>query len=103
VLAQRETLRIRALRLSPDGDSGDVLARVAVARGAALARRGKPAAVLISETEFQRAHGQPRAGVGDAISAWRAKHGGVVLSDDEVASWRDRSIGRVPDLHGRKR
>ena len=63
-----------------------------------ITRRGKRAAVLISEAEFRRARGGTRAGVGDAILAWRDKYGGVDLTDEEVASWRDRSVGRVPDL-----
>jgi prevent-host-death family protein len=68
-----------------------------------ITRRGKRAAVLISEIEFQRTRGEARAGVGDAILAWREKYGGVGLTDEEVASWRDRSIGRVPDLRDAKR
>ena len=63
-----------------------------------ITRRGKPAAVLISETEFQRVHGRPRAGLGDAILAWRAEHEGVDITDAEIAAWRDRSAGNVPDL-----
>jgi prevent-host-death family protein len=68
-----------------------------------ITRRGKRAAVLISETEFRRAKGGARAGVGDAILAWRGKYGGVDLTDEEIASWRDRSVGRVPDLRDVKR
>jgi hypothetical protein len=37
-------------------------------------------------------------GPGDAILAWRAKYAGVALTDQEIDSWRDRSIGRAPDL-----
>lgn len=67
-----------------------------------ITRRGKPAAVLVSEEEFQRAHGRRNQGPGDAILAWRKKYGGVQLTDAEIDRWRDRSIGRVPDFSGKK-
>ena len=63
-----------------------------------ITRRGKPAAVLISEREFRRSRRDTARGVGDAIRAWRARYGGVALTDAELDSWRDRRSGTVPDL-----
>jgi prevent-host-death family protein len=63
-----------------------------------ITRRGKLAAVLVSAAEFDRGRGRGAGGPGDAILAWRAKHGGLELSAQEIESWRDRSRGRVPDL-----
>lgn len=63
-----------------------------------ITRRGKPAAVLISETEFQRIHGGSRSGLGDAILAWREQHKGIDITDAEIAAWRDRSAGNALDL-----
>lgn len=68
-----------------------------------ITRRGRPVAVLISEAEFQRVRGRATRGVGDAILQWRAKHGGVDLRDEEIAAWRDRSSGELPDLGGAER
>lgn len=67
-----------------------------------ITRRGKPAAVLVSEAEFQRSHGRRKWGPGDAILAWRKVHGGVELTDTEIDGWRDRSIGRVPEFSGKE-
>jgi prevent-host-death family protein len=67
-----------------------------------ITRRGKRAAVLVSEEEFQRSHGRQRQGPGDAILAWRKKYGGVELTDAQIDRWRDRSIGRVPDFSGKE-
>lgn len=67
-----------------------------------ITRRGKPAAVLVSETEFQRGQGRRRPGPGDAIVAWRNEYGGVELTDAQIDGWRDRSIGRVPDFSGKE-
>lgn len=67
-----------------------------------ITRRGKPAAVLVSETAFQHSQGRRRSGPGDAIAAWRKEHGGVELTDAEIDGWRDRSIGRVPDFSGKE-
>jgi len=63
-----------------------------------ITRRGKLAAVLISAAEFERTHGRRRQGVGDAILAWRAKYGGVQLTNREIDAWRDRSPGRIPEF-----
>jgi prevent-host-death family protein len=63
-----------------------------------ITRRGKPAAVLISAAEYERTHGRPGRGPGYAILDWRAKHGGVELTDHEIDAWRDRSTSRVPEL-----
>ncbi len=63
-----------------------------------ITRRGKPAAVLVSEDQFQRVHEPASRRLGDVILAWRRKYGGVELSDEEIKGWRDRSVGRVPDL-----
>jgi prevent-host-death family protein len=63
-----------------------------------ITRRGKPAAVLVSEQEFQRSRRRRKQGPGDAILAWRKKYVGLGLTDAEIDAWRDRSVGRVPDL-----
>lgn len=65
-----------------------------------ITRRGKRAAVLVSEQEFQRSRGRQKNGPGDAILAWRKKHSGMELTDAQIDGWRDRSIGRVPDFSG---
>jgi prevent-host-death family protein len=67
-----------------------------------ITRRGKPAAVLVSEADFQRSHQRQKQGPGDAILAWRKKYGGVELTDAEIDRWRDRSVGRVPDFSGKE-
>ena len=67
-----------------------------------ITRRGKRAAVLVSEEEFQRSRGRQKQGPGDAILAWRKKYGGVELTDAQIDGWRDRSIGRVPDFSGKE-
>jgi prevent-host-death family protein len=65
-----------------------------------ITRRGRPAAVLVSEEQYQRVHGLAGGRLADAILAWRKKHGGMDLTDEEVNGWRDRSVGRAPDLSG---
>ena len=65
-----------------------------------ITRRGKPAAVLVSEAQFQRVQGAAGRLLGDAILAWRRKYGGVGLTDEEIGGWRDRSVGSVPNLRG---
>jgi prevent-host-death family protein len=63
-----------------------------------ITRRGKRAAVLISEAEYRRSHGGARGGLAAAIQAWRARYGGVGLTDAEVDGWRERGISPIPDL-----
>lgn len=63
-----------------------------------ITRRGKRAAVLISETEYRRSHGVASRGLAAAIQAWRARYGGVELTDAEVSAWRDRGIAPIADL-----
>jgi prevent-host-death family protein len=63
-----------------------------------ITRRGKRAAVLISEAEFRRSHRSSERGLGDAILAWRSRYGGVELSDREVRGWRERGKAGIPDL-----
>lgn len=67
-------------------------------RAIRITRRGKPAAVLVSEQEFRRTRDRSKRGPGDAILAWRKRYGGVALTDDEIDRWRDRSTGGVPDF-----
>lgn len=67
-----------------------------------ITRRGKPAAVLVSEADFQRSRERRKQGPGDAILAWRKKYGGVELTDTQIDRWRDRSVGRVPDFSGKE-
>lgn len=62
-----------------------------------ITRRGKRAAVLLSEAEYQRLkRQQPEADLWSTISDWRAtasfEEDG--LSGDEVDGWRDRGEGR---------
>jgi prevent-host-death family protein len=63
-----------------------------------ITRRGKRAAVLISEAEYRRSHGGAGSGLAAAIEAWRARYGGVELTDSEVAGWRERGVAGIPDL-----
>jgi len=63
-----------------------------------ITRRGKRAAVLISEAEYRRSRGGAGGGLASAIQAWRARYGGVDLTDAEVAEWREREVSRIPDL-----
>jgi len=37
-------------------------------------------------------------GLAAAIQAWRARYGGVELTDAEVDGWRERGISPIPDL-----
>ncbi len=67
-----------------------------------ITRRGKRAAVLVSEEDFQRSRERQKQGPGDAILAWREKYSGVDLTDAQIDGWRDRSIGRVPDFSGKE-
>lgn len=67
-----------------------------------ITRRGKPAAVLVSEQEFQQSRRRQNQGPGDAILAWRRKYSGVDLTDAQIDRWRDRSIGQVPDFSGKE-
>lgn len=66
-----------------------------------LTRRGKGVAVLLSLGEYEAlkaSQQRPRRGVWDAIQEWRAKYPeGVDLTDEEIDSWRDRSLAREPD------
>jgi prevent-host-death family protein len=71
-------------------------------RAIRITRRGKPAAVLVSEEQFLRSQGRQVPGPGDAILAWRKKYKGVELTDSEIDGWRDRSVGRVPDFSGKE-
>ncbi len=63
-----------------------------------ITRRGRRAAVLISEAEYRRSHGGAGRGLAAAIQAWRERYGGVELTDAEFDGWRDRGISRIPDL-----
>ena len=65
-----------------------------------ITRRGKRAAVLISEAEFRRIQREKGRGLGDAILAWRTRYGGVDLTDEEIDGWRDHGISGIPDLTG---
>lgn len=63
-----------------------------------ITRRGKRAAVLISEAEYRRSRGGAQRGLAAAIAAWRARYRGVELTDAEIDSWRERKVSRIPDL-----
>jgi prevent-host-death family protein len=58
-----------------------------------LTRHGRPVAVLISEERYQQMFGSGKA-VFDEMIRWRALHGGIDLSDEEVRSWREQSSSR---------
>lgn len=60
-----------------------------------LTRRGRPVAVLLSGTEYERLRCQGNSLLA-AITAWRREAGAELadLSADEIGSWRDRSPGR---------
>jgi prevent-host-death family protein len=68
-----------------------------------ITRRGKRAAVLISEGEYRRSRRSVGGTLGDAILAWRTRFGGVELTDEEIDGWRERGISRIPDLTGDRR
>lgn len=66
-----------------------------------LTRRGKGVAVLLSRSEYEAltsARQYPGRSVWDGIREWRARYGGVDFDDEEVDSWRDRSLPKTPDL-----
>ena len=56
-----------------------------------LTRRGKPVAVLLSVANYERLANPPNGDWLDAVELWRAEPGGLDLTDDEIASWRDRA------------
>ena len=63
-----------------------------------ISRRGQPAGVLMSVTQYQRLQGGP-SGFGEALLAWRARHAQVLAAGAEDLAWedpfanvRDRSI-----------
>ena len=60
-----------------------------------LTRRGKPVAVLLSDRDYQSLQ-EKKGDLWAAIKRFRAKadYKGVELTDDEIDSWRDRSMGR---------
>lgn len=58
-----------------------------------LTRHGRPVAVLISEDRYQQMLGAGKS-VFNEILKWRELHGGVDLTDEEIASWRNRLPAR---------
>lgn len=66
-----------------------------------ISHRGRPTAVLISETEYDRLRlGNRRQTLGDAVRTWRA-HNEARLEPDEFCSeqLRDSSAGRDIDVN----
>lgn len=62
-----------------------------------LTRRGRPVAVLVSREDYERMGPNPRSIVA-ILDAWRASLASDFegFSEEEVASWRVRSPGRLP-------
>lgn len=67
-------------------------------RSVRITRRGKRAAVLISEAQYRRSQGTAERSLAAAIEAWRTAYGGVELTDAEIDGWRERGISRIPEL-----
>jgi prevent-host-death family protein len=67
-------------------------------RSVRITRRGKRAAVLISEAEYRRSQGGAGRSLAAAIQDWRARYGGVDLTDAEIEGWREPGIARIPSL-----
>ena len=63
-----------------------------------ITRRGKRAAVLISEAEYRRSQGGAERSLAAAIQGWRARYGGVELTDAEIDGWRERGTSNIPRL-----
>ena len=65
-----------------------------------LTRRGKPVAVVLSLREVERLRGRERSAFGDAYRRFLKTHplDEVGLERDELASLRDRSVGRKVKL-----
>jgi hypothetical protein len=47
--------------------------------------------VIISEERYQQMLGQGKS-VFHEMLKWRKQHGGIALTDDEIASWRNREF-----------
>ncbi|GAB6039538.1 type II toxin-antitoxin system Phd/YefM family antitoxin [Endothiovibrio diazotrophicus] len=63
-----------------------------------ITRRGKRAAVVLSEAEYQRLKRyEPEADLWATITAWRdtAQPSAEELSDEEIDGWRERTEGRA--------
>lgn len=58
-----------------------------------ISRFGKPVAVLISEERYQQLFNMGKT-VFQAMLQWREQYGDLDLTDEEVASWRDRTPAR---------
>jgi prevent-host-death family protein len=58
-----------------------------------ISRHGKLVAVMISAERYQQ-HFNTGANVFQAIMQWRENHPDLDLTDEEIDSWRDRSIAR---------
>lgn len=65
-----------------------------------LTRRGKPVAVVLSLREVERLRGREHSAFGDAYRRFLKAHplDEVGLDRDELASLRDRSVGRKVKL-----
>ena len=61
-----------------------------------LTRRGKPVAVLLARKEYERLARVEELDLWQAIEAYRrtADFIEAELTDEEIASWRDRGSGR---------
>ena len=65
-----------------------------------ITRRGKPVAVLVSESEYAALRAdRPSHGLWEVIADWRAQteFNWPDLAPEEVDGWRDRSPGRSFD------
>lgn len=61
-----------------------------------ISRRGQPAAVLMSWTQYQRLAAE-HGGFAARLQRWRAEHVGAEEEDDPFAGVRDASTGRDVD------
>ena len=59
-----------------------------------LTRQGKPTAVLISQEEYLRLTGKAKKGWWHIVEEFRSREEFIDLTDEEIDSWRDRSLPR---------
>jgi prevent-host-death family protein len=63
-----------------------------------LTRHGKPVAVLLADSEYRRLNRKRSFGIDLAAFRRRLEESGVVITDQDLDSLRDRSEGRTPSL-----
>ncbi|MGZ8217110.1 type II toxin-antitoxin system Phd/YefM family antitoxin [Methylomagnum sp.] len=83
-LTEADTQLAELVRLAESGES------------VTFTRQGKPVAVLMSIAEYERLGGEKKKNFWEAIQEMRSAPDfePVDLTDEEIASWRDRSPAR---------